>query len=52
MQKKNGEREEKSDRKERGQIRRKRYTKQEQNILLNIFSCYLQRIINNSTNIG
>lgn len=41
---KNGEREEKSDTKERGRIRRKkRYTKKEENILLNIFSCYVFR---------
>jgi len=41
---KNGEREEKSDRTERGQIRRKkRYTKKEENILLNIFLCYVFR---------
>ena len=42
--KKNGERQEKSDRAERGRIRRKkRYTKKEENILLNIFLCNVFR---------
>jgi hypothetical protein len=41
---KNGEREETSDKTERERIRRKtRYTKKEENILLNIFLCYVFR---------